>query len=127
MVVGLNPSTADEWQDDPTIRRCINFARDWGFGCLVMANAYAYRSTDPKGLWSVDDPVGPENDDALQSLAQMAGMVLVAWGVNCKPERQEQVLELLDRPVHCLGTTKEGFPKHPLYIARSQKPVEFLV
>src|SRR5687768_16866498 len=80
-VIGLNPSTADENLDDPTIRRCIGFARDWGFGGLVMTNLFAYRSTDPKGLAAVDDPVGPNNDYHLE-IAACSGTPLAAWGAH---------------------------------------------
>lgn len=85
--VGLNPSTADETVDDPTIRRCMRFARDWGFRRLVMANAYAWRSTDPAGLWTALDPVGPDNDAHLEAIAGDVELVVVAWGKHARPDR----------------------------------------
>lgn len=76
MVVGLNPSTADDTQDNPTIRRCIGFARAWGFGALCMANLFAYRAVSPDRLRQAADPIGPENDRSLQELADGARLVL---------------------------------------------------
>lgn len=124
-VIGLNPSTADEQADDPTIRRCIRFAQDWGYGSLLMTNLFAYRSTDPKGLLSVADPIGPENDAHLTRAAY--GGVLAAWGAHpLAHERGRHVLSMLNwREVECLGTTKNGSPKHPLYIAANTVPVVY--
>lgn len=82
MFVGLNPSTADELLDDPTIRRCVAFARSWGYGALCMTNLFAFRATDPDVMKSADDPVGPENDQHLQDLANGASVVIAAWGVH---------------------------------------------
>lgn len=119
--VMLNPSTADGTQDDPTIRRCIGFAKSWGLGGLHVLNLYALRSTDPKGLWKVSDPVGPENDRHLTSHAMAAcnsGWPLVAaWGANAKPDRVEHVLRLPGMlSLSALGVTKAGAPRHPLYL-----------
>lgn len=124
-VIGLNPSTADETTDDPTIRRCLGFARAWGYGSLLMVNLFAYRSTDPQGLLTVADPIGPENDDHLTRAAW--GNVLAAWGAHpLARERAENVLRMLNwRDVECLGVTKSGAPKHPLYIAASTQPVVY--
>jgi hypothetical protein len=121
----LNPSTADASQDDPTIRRCIAFSKRWGCGSLTVCNLYAYRATNPAELWTVPDPVGPENNN---HLIQAGGDLFVcAWGANAKPERAEAVLELIDglAPVMCLGTTKGGAPRHPLYVA-GETPLQAL-
>lgn len=123
--IGLNPSTADETEDDPTIRRCIGFAQSWGYDRLIMCNLYAYRSTDPKGLLATPDPVGPENDVALQVSAEGAGVVVAAWGVHGKPDRVGHVRGLLP-DLLCLGHTKAGAPKHPLYLPKDT-PLEVLV
>ena len=127
LFVGLNPSTADENIDDPTIRRCKRFAIDWGYGGIVMANIFAFRATDPKEMLASDNPVGVGNDIWLKYLAHRAGMVICAWGAHGKYlNRDKQVCELLDDyPLHCLGTTKGGQPRHPLYIKADQRPVEF--
>jgi len=121
--VGLNPSTADANQDDPTIRRCVSFAKDWGYGSLAMVNLFAYRATDPSKLKTVDDPIGPENDMVIKWAAGYP-FVLAAWGSHgTLLKRDKKVMALLsDGLVHCLGVTKKGQPKHPLYLARDTKP-----
>lgn len=120
LFVGLNPSTADARQDDPTIRRCVGFARAWGFDWLYMGNLNAWRSTDPKGLPS--DPleaVGPRNQEALVWMAQRAELVVAAWGTT----RLNDYAQTLGRRVlawpqtRCLGRNADGTPKHPLYLA----------
>ena len=84
----LNPSTADATTDDPTIRRCIGYARAWGYARLIVGNAYAWRSTDPAGLWTAGPgPVGPDNDQHLEQIARDAEPVVCAWGANIKPDR----------------------------------------
>lgn len=125
MFVGLNPSTADETEDDPTIRRCIGFAKAWGYGGIIMMNAYAFRATDPKDMKAAIDPIGPENDEALSHRRKQVGLVIAAWGVHCDPERERQVCEMLGSPVMCLGKTKAGRPKHPLYLRADTKPEVF--
>jgi hypothetical protein len=122
MFIGLNPSTADEVQDDPTIRRCIGYAKDWGYGALCMMNLFAFRATDPRVMKSAKDPVGPENDAWLARCARDAGLVVAAWGAHGSyRDRDEEVLKLIDN-VMCLGKTKEGYPRHPLYLKRTEKP-----
>lgn len=119
LFVGLNPSTANATQDDPTIRRCVGFARAWGFDWLYMGNLNAWRSTDPKGL-PVDPiaAVGVRNQEALTWLAQHAELVVAAWGQN-KLNRYASVLgrRILALPhARCLGRNADGTPKHPLYL-----------
>ena len=114
----LNPSTADARFDDPTIRRCKGFAQRFGCRRLRVLNLYAYRATDPAQLWSVPDPVGPLNDAHLSTELANRG-VICAWGSNAERERVESVVELLVRVrarLWCLGTNKDGMPKHPLYV-----------
>lgn len=121
--VMLNPSTADATLDDPTIRRCRGFARAWGCNGLTVMNLYALRSTDPAALWKSSDPVGPENDHYLRRMASEYGDIVCAWGTNAKPERVSAFLRLMDGVavrLWCLGTTKDGSPKHPLYIRADQ-------
>jgi hypothetical protein len=119
VVIGLNPSTADAMQDDPTIRRCVGFAKRDRCGGLVMLNLYALRSTKPAAIWQHPDPVGPENDAEIERLVGMGDVVLAAWGANARDaSRVEGVLRLLP-PVLCLGWTKHGHPRHPLYVERS--------
>lgn len=129
-VIGLNPSTADETQDDPTIRRCIGFARQWGFSGLVMTNLCAFRSTDPRGLIAAEHPVGPENDLWLRGEARMARLVLAAWGAHpVAVERGRHVVKhVLDGVLlRCLGVTRSGAPRHPLYIPKTQPHLAFLI
>lgn len=116
MFIGLNPSTADETQDDPTVRRCIGFAKREGYGGIFMLNLFAYRSTDPAALKVVDDPIGPENNLFLLSYFGRAKRAIAAWGVHgVLHGRDLEVAELLPM-LGCLGTTKDGHPKHPLYL-----------
>lgn len=126
--IGLNPSTADETEDDPTIRRCIGYAKAWGYGGLCMVNLFALRSTDPRGLYAADDPVGPDNDRYLIGLATgaacMQGIVVAAWGTRGGYKgRDAAVRELLRVPVHVLRFTKSGHPAHPLYLPKSLTPM----
>ncbi len=124
MFIGLNPSTADETLDDPTIRRCIRFARDWGYGGLVMCNVFGYRSTCPKGLLRVGDPIGTCNDLEVFSAAKDCAMIVAAWGANDLAQiPAPKLASFLNRDLHCLGKTKGGFPRHPLYVKADTTPV----
>src|SRR5206468_3458260 len=105
--VGLNPSTADETQDDPTIRRCMDFARRWGYARLAMVNLYAFRSTDPRVLRDAADPVDPENDDVLSVVFAGSDLIVAAWGVHAGHDRVSEVMRRPQRPRVCLGLTKE--------------------
>lgn len=117
MFVGLNPSTADAKINDPTVRRCIGFARRWGFGKLVLTNLFAFRSTDPSLLKDIDDPIGPDNDHWIAESSRTADLTVVAWGIHGRlRDRDQEVLSQLKEP-HCLGTTKSGAPRHPLYLS----------
>jgi hypothetical protein len=125
MFIGLNPSTADEKEDDPTIRRCVGFANEWGYGRLFMANVFAYRSTDPKILKSCDDPVGEFNDYWLGEMAKFSGLVVACWGVHATlHDRDKQVKKAIPN-MKCFGLTKEGHPKHPLYLPKETKLISF--
>jgi hypothetical protein len=118
MFVGLNPSTADETRDDPTIRRCVRFSREWRYGGVCMLNLFAYRATKPEELRKARDPVGPENDMILKEYARRAGMVVACWGNHgALYGRNQQVIGLLPRML-CFGTTARGEPRHPLYLSR---------
>ena len=123
--IGLNPSTADEIADDPTIRRCIGFARRWGFDGIYMLNAYGYRATDPRVMQAAADPVGADNDRVICKIADQCKLIVAAWGVHCQPEREAEVCRAIDRTVHCLGMTKGGRPKHPLYLPSDSELVVF--
>ena len=120
----LNPSTADEVEPDPTIRKCMGFAERLGCGRIEVTNLYALRSTDPKGLWSHADPVGPDNERWIVETARKAEIVIAAWGNHGKRNRRCDyafaLLKKLGKPVHHLGPfTKEGQPNHPLMLPYS--------
>lgn len=128
--VMLNPSTADAMKLDPTIRRCRRFAMEWGMGGLYVANLFALRSTDPRALKAVGDPVGPENDDAIHDAAVRSRVVVCAWGAHpMARKRAEDVLEVLrslpGERLRCLGTTKGGHPRHPLYVSSATQLVPY--
>ena len=129
LFIMLNPSAADEERNDPTIRRCIGFARDWGFGFLEVVNLFALMSTDPKGLLETEDPVGPDNDATIQAALKRADKVILAWG-NQGSRHRERAAHVMKMALdasnpHHLGMTKLGFPRHPLLLPRSTRPTPF--
>jgi hypothetical protein len=127
-VIGLNPSTADETHNDPTIERCQRRAKAMGFGGLMMTNLFAFRATDPTVMKCYYAPIGPENNDYILDAAKRVGMVLCAWGTNgTHLGRDLEVLQLLEGfDLHCLRVTKDGIPGHPLYLPYSQQPKLYL-
>ncbi|MDX1803927.1 MAG: DUF1643 domain-containing protein [Alcanivorax sp.] len=121
LLVGLNPSTADHRQDDPTIRRCIGFARDWGYSGLCVANLFAFRATYPKDLFAADEPVGPKNDQWLRRLSRQADLVVAAWGnLGHHLDRARQVSRQLPE-MQAIRVNRSGDPAHPLYLPRHLK------
>lgn len=125
--IGLNPSTADEHTDDPTIRRCITYAKDWGYGSLYMVNLFAFRATDPKIMRTEPEPVGPDNNLHLENVMELVSLIICAWGVwGNHLDRDVDVTHLLSRfDLYCLAKTKAGYPKHPLYLKKDLKPILF--
>lgn len=125
--VMLNPSTADATVDDPTIRRCIGYARAWDYGHLVVTNLFAYRATDPRALKSEDDPVGPDNGEYIATWATHADLIVVAWGAHgAYLDRSAAVLAQLraiGKVPHYLARTKRGQPCHPLYLPADLQPL----
>jgi hypothetical protein len=125
LFVGVNPSTAGESEDDPTVRRMIGFARLWGRQAITVANLYALVSTDPKKMLEHPSPIGPLNDQSLCELVREAGLVVACWGLAAalRRDRMRDVLRLLtaQRDVYCLGRTGGKFaePRHPLRLAYS--------
>lgn len=122
--VMLNPSQADAVADDPTIRRCVGFARLWGYGAVEIVNLFAYRTPHPKLLSQVRDPVGMENDDYLRSLSQRVDRIVIAWGNWGSLQRRDRaVLQLLtsSTPLYCFGYTKQQQPRHPLYLRSGEE------
>ncbi len=124
--IGLNPSTADETQDDPTIRRCIGYAKEWGYARLHMLNLFAFRATDPADMMAADDPIGPDNDDTLRRVAADSIMTVAAWGVGGRHlGRAATVLAMGLSRLHYLRLTKGGHPGHPLYLPKALRPIEW--
>jgi len=128
MFLMLNPSTADENKNDPTVERCQRYATKWGYGGLHVCNIFAYRSTDPKGLLIPKDPVGPKNNEAIFDVASEAGIVVCAWGNHgLLNNRSDQIRKLLaNKKLHCLKINKStGQPGHPLYLKKDLTPQEY--
>jgi hypothetical protein len=130
LFVMLNPSTADAEIDDPTIRKCVGFARRWGMGGVVVGNLFAFRATRPADMLAAADPVGPDNRAWLEEMAAGAaasgGIVVCAWGANGKHMDQDAaVLGWLEaagvRPT-ALRVNKDGTPMHPLYVPYETVP-----
>jgi hypothetical protein len=135
LVIGLNPSTADETADDPTIRRCIGYARRWGYGGLEMRNLFALRATDPREMMAAPDPMGDNYRPLLFAVAATVegdGAVLAAWGAHGVHRDADVTFSLdvrrnwPDVGVACLGYTKGRCPRHPLYVRADAAPVAYL-
>ena len=126
LFVMLNPSTATEVQNDPTVERCERRSRALGFGGFRVTNIFAWRDTDPRKMRAAEAPVGPENDTAILDGAAWANRIICAWGTHGahlgRGAQVEALLRATTLPLHHLGLTKEGHPKHPLYIAYTQQP-----
>lgn len=128
LFVMLNPSTADDRKDDPTIRRCVGFTESMGYARLEVVNLFALRATDPDALRREADPVGPENDRHIDEAVARARHVVAAWGASVpflgtRPTRDEEVISRVIKerrvPLYSLGRTGDGHPRHPLYVPAS--------
>lgn len=122
--IGLNPSTADETQDDPTIRRCKAFAASWGFGHMCMTNLFAWRDTDPEKMKLTTEPIGIENDKWLIEISKDASLVIAAWGKHGKHLYRASKVKQIIPNLNCLRTNKDGSPEHPLYLPANLKPIK---
>ena len=124
LFVMLNPSTATEVQNDPTVERCERRARALGFGAFCVTNIFAWRDTDPRAMRAAPDPVGPQNDAAIRQGAAWADRVIAAWGTHGehlnRGPRVEALLRETGRPLYTLGLTRAGHPRHPLYIGYAE-------
>lgn len=131
----LNPSTADHQKDDNTIRRCIRFARDRGFGGVTVGNLFAFRATSPKDMKAAADPIGPDNNGYLASLfiigQQHNVPIIAAWGTHGSFKNRDKAVQYLGEKagskLQCLGTTSSGNPRHPLYVKADKAFEDFAV
>lgn len=131
MFVMLNPSTATEVQNDPTVERCERRARALGYGGFRVTNIFAWRATDPRDMRAAPDPVGPENESTLKEGALWADHIIAAWGTHgAHLDRGIAVADMLSRQgksLFHLGLSKAGHPKHPLYLPYSQQPISWSI
>jgi hypothetical protein len=129
LFIMLNPSTADANTDDPTIRRCINFANGWGYGGIIVCNLFAYRSSNPKELIKAIDPFGDKNMLFLQKNIGYVDKVVCAWGnkpiVKKLIDNEFSILDITKSKLYYLELSKDGTPKHPLYLKSELKPIKF--
>lgn len=118
LFIGLNPSTADEHTNDPTIRRCIGFAHENSARGLLVANLYGFRATQPADLFAARDPVGARNNFWIAKAHAWADVNVACWGVHgARGDRARRVFAMLEE-VCCLGVSQAGWPRHPLYLKR---------
>lgn len=125
LFICLNPSTADESKDDPTSKRCIAFAKAWGYSGMCIANLFAYRATNPMDMKLAPDPVGPDNDHFLRTWASQSQLVVAAWGAHGSFKGRDKHVKHMLGHMSCLHVTKDGHPGHPLYLPAALKPVRW--
>jgi hypothetical protein len=123
--VGLNPSTADTENNDPTIDKCIHYCKQWGYGGFYMVNLFAYRATDRSQIYLVEDPIGPENGFHLKQVFDKVDKVICCWGNDgAFKARNREVLKMIQEP-YCLSINATGEPAHPLYLSKSLTPIKY--
>lgn len=136
LFIMLNPSTADAEKDDPTIRRCIGFAKDWGYGGIYVVNLFSRRATNPKDLLNAPFVVGVENEKWFRRMSALAHLVVCAWGNSAIVDKLQKRLDSCwkplswidkSKPLHYLELSNDGTPKHPLYLPKTLKPVRYEV
>jgi len=125
MFIMLNPSTADEKKNDPTIHKCITYAKRWGYGGILIGNLYAFRSTNPLALNFESNPVGPDCDFYLSEMIKHVDLKIAAWGNNGITKGRTDKVKSLMGKLHYLELSKSGNPKHPLYLRKTLKPQSF--
>lgn len=139
LFVMLNPSTADGEQDDPTIRRCVGFAKSWGYDRMEVVNLFAYRATNPSELLALnhdDEPWGPDNQRQIHlAMDRSVNRIVLAWGAHGSHLGQDETVigwiedyaEFCEHPIEivALGLTKDGQPRHPLYLPKDAAPIPF--
>ena len=134
LFIMLNPSTADAEKDDPTIRRCMGFAKDWGYGGLYVVNLFALRATNPKDLLKAPFVVGVENEKWIRRMSALAHLVVCAWGNGVIVDKLQKRLDhtwkplsWINKPLHYLELANDGTPKHPLYLPKHLTPTRYEV
>jgi hypothetical protein len=123
--VGLNPSTADETKNDPTVTRCIKYAQTWDYDGMFMLNIFAYRATDPKVMREFYAPVGPDNNKWILNTVKECRLVVACWGNHGSFLERGKVVASMIQDLKCLKITKAGHPSHPLYLKSSLMPVDY--
>lgn len=123
--LGLNPSTADKCRDDPTIRRCVEFAKAWGCNSMEIVNLFAYRATKPVDLKRFPQPIGDANDRNIARALSSGTLCIACWGNHGKFMNRAAEVQTRHPRLLCLGINQTGQPKHPLYIPSTQTPFAF--
>lgn len=135
LFIMLNPSTADAEKNDRTITRCVAFAKSWGYGGFYVANLFAYRGHKPSEMKRAEDPVGSKNrlhvEDLAKKVSRSGGVCVAAWGRHGRHNNQDRIvlawLKKLGIQLHFLALTKDGCPKHPLYLSGQLRPTRWTV
>jgi hypothetical protein len=123
---GLNPSKADSKVNDPSFTRMVNFAKAWGYDGLIVTNLFAFRATDPRDMKAAGDPIGPDNDASLKSAYLNSAITVAAWGAHGTYRGRDAVVRKMLPRLHYLRLTKDGHPRHPLYLPASLRPVAWV-
>lgn len=126
LFIGLNPSTADHRKDDPTIRRCVGFAKSWGYEAMEIVNLFAYRATYPCDLKQADDPIGPANNRWLSKAIGRSDVTICCWGNDGDFLGRSQVITQRYPNLKCLKINSTHHPAHPLYLRRNLTPIPML-
>ena len=125
VIIGLNPSTADEKDDDNTIKKCINFSKNWGYGGLYMLNLFAFRATAPSDMFNASSPIGEENSKYIEKYSKLSDKVICSWSNNGNfKNRSKEVLLNIENKFY-LKLNKTGEPAHPLYLNKNLIPIKF--
>ena len=125
LFIGLNPSTADEYEDDPTLSKCMQYAANWEYGGVYMANLFAFRATQPRDLFKADEPIGNKNDDWIRRLNNKAAITVAAWGNHGMFMGRSSAIKPQLKNLYFLRLNKTGEPAHPLYLRSNFKPFQF--
>tara|TARA_Y100001970_G_scaffold277689_1_gene382283 strand:- start:468 stop:947 length:480 start_codon:yes stop_codon:yes gene_type:complete len=125
MFLGLNPSTADEVNNDPTVTRCINYAKVWGYGGMFMMNIFAFRTTYPVELKKAKNPIGKDNDKWIKEISLSVDKSIGAWGNDGKFLDRSKSIKNIVKNLHCLKVNSSGEPAHPLYLKADLKPIKY--